>query len=241
MLTGSTPARNQPFTHRSYGADVITIVRIWLPDRPGALGGVAAAIGAVGGEIVGIDILERGAGRAVDELAVDIADHALPSLIAALRAVDGVDLEDVRAVDGGAHDPRADALDVASVVVGASDRISLVDALVAHGRRLLGGDWASVLRLDDGEVWASAGDAPAGRWLVAFVEGSRTSARVANGESGPEDVVWAPLPATALAFVVGRAGAPFRARERRQASALARIADTRLVDFSRRAHPSGRR
>lgn len=220
---------------------VITIVRIWLPDRPGALGGVAAAIGAVGGEIVGIDILERGAGRAIDELAVDIADHALPALIAAVRSVEGVDVEGVRSAEGGAHDPRADALDVASVIVGASDRPALLDALVTHGRRLLGGDWASALRLDDGEVWASDGDAPAGRWLLAFVEGSRTSARVASGESGPEDVVWAPLPASSLAFVVGRSGAPFRARERRQASALARIADTRLGDLSRRAHPSSRR
>jgi len=212
---------------------VITIVRAWLPDRPGALGHVAAAIGAVGGEIVGIDILERGGGRAIDELAVDIADHAVPALIAAIRSVDGVDVEDVRPVDGGAHDPRADALEVAAMVIGARDRMSLLDALVTHGRRLLGGDWASALRLDDGEVWAADGDAPAGRWLVAFVEGSRTSARVAAGESGPEDVVWAPLPATSLALVVGRAGAPFRARERRQASALARIADTRWRELSR--------
>ena len=46
------------------------IVRVWLPDRPGALGQVASRIGAVRGDVVGIDILERGAGRAIDELAV---------------------------------------------------------------------------------------------------------------------------------------------------------------------------
>ena len=51
------------------------VVRIWLPDRPGALGQVASRIGAVRGEIVGIEILERGAGRAVDELVVDLPEH----------------------------------------------------------------------------------------------------------------------------------------------------------------------
>jgi len=216
------------------------IVRVWLPDRPGALGQVASAIGATGAEIVGIDILERGAGRAIDELAVEIPEHAVAELIAAVRRVDGVDLEDLRVVDGTAHDPRSDALELAAMLVGAGERDALLEAVVTHGRRLLGGDWATVLRLDDGEVRASDGDAPAGRWLAAFVEGSRTSARVAAGRCGPEDVVWAPLPGTSLAFVVGRQGSPFRARERRQASALARIADSRLQDLSRRAHPSAR-
>jgi hypothetical protein len=201
---------------------------------------VASAIGAVGGAIVGIDILEQGGGRAVDELAVDIAEDAIATLVAAVRGVEGVDVEDIRGVDGGAHDPRSDALEVAALLVGARDRLALLEALVSHGRRLVGGDWASVLRFDDGGVWAVDGEAPDGRWLLAFVEGSRTSARVASGESGPEDVVWAPLPATSLALVIGRHGAGFRARERRQAAALARIADTRLQDFSRRAHPSSR-
>ena len=217
------------------------IVRIWLPDRPGALGEVATAVGSVDAEIVGIDILERGAGRAIDELAVELPEHGVPGLLAVLRRVDGVDVEDLRVVDGTAHDPRSDALELAAMLAGAGDRDALLDAVVTHGRRLLGGDWAAVLRIEDGEVRASGGPAPEGRWLVAFVEGSRTSARVAEGRCGPEDVVWAPLPGTALALVVGRDGAPFRARERRQASALARIADARLQDLSRRVHPSSHR
>jgi ACT domain-containing protein len=98
------------------------IVRTWLPDRPGALGQVASAIGAVGGEIVGIDILERGAGRAIDELAVQIPGRAVGELVRAIRSVDGVDVEDLRAVDGATHDPRADALEVAAILVGATDR-----------------------------------------------------------------------------------------------------------------------
>ena len=48
---------------------VITIVvRVWMPDRPGALGQVASRIGAVRGDVLAIEILEQGGGRAIDEL-----------------------------------------------------------------------------------------------------------------------------------------------------------------------------
>jgi hypothetical protein len=218
------------------------VVRVWLPDRPGALGQVASRIGAVRAEIVGIDILERGGGRAIDELAVQIPDADLVDLlIAEIRAVEGVDVEEVRAVDGATHDPRADALETAAIIVGATAREALLDAVVTHGRRVLGGSWAAVVHLDDGGVLAVDGDVPPAAWLTAFVEGSRTSTSAAEApEQGPDDVVWAPMPAAGLAVVVGRSGSGFRARERRQVAALARIADTRLIDFVRRAHPSNR-
>lgn len=214
-------------------------MRVWLPDRPGALGEVATGIGAAGGEIVGIDILERCGGRAIDELAVQIADvHAIPSLVLAIRGVPDVDIEDLRVLDGVAHDPRADVLETAAVIVGGRDRRTLLASVVTHGRRVLGGEWAAVLHLLDGEVLAGDGDVPLARWLVAFVEGSRTSARVSRGETGPDDVVWAPLPGAGFALVMGRSGSPFRARERRQVSALARIVDSRLLDLSKWVHPS---
>jgi hypothetical protein len=231
MERSSHPTAPEPATY---------VVRVWLPDRPGALGQVASSIGAVGGEIVGIDILERGGGRAIDELAVQIPGSHLETLvIEAIRAVDGVDVEEVRPVDGVHHDPRADALETAAILVGATERGELLEAVVTHGRRVLGGAWAAVVVLGGDEVVAADGETPPSAWLHAFVEGSRSSSCTAGPSTpGPDDVVWAPLPATTLALVVGRAGSGFRARERRQVSALARIADTRLVDFARRAHPS---
>lgn len=219
------------------------IVRVWLPDRPGALGQVASRIGAVRGEIVGIDILERGAGRAVDELAVELpsADPSLVELmIAEIHCVEDTAVEEVRPVDGTTHDPRCDALDTAAMIVGAGDRPDLLDALVTHGRRHLGGTWAAVVHIGGGEVLAIDGAVPPEAWIVAFVEGSRVSRHLEASNRGPDDVVWSPLPATGLAFVVGRDRTVFRARERRQTAALARIADTRLLDFVKRAHPSTR-
>ena len=68
------------------------VVRVWLPDRPGALGQVASRIGAVRGDVTGIDILERGAGRAIDELVVELPDdELLPLLIDEIGQVDGVE------------------------------------------------------------------------------------------------------------------------------------------------------
>ena len=208
------------------------VVRLWLPDRPGALGQVASRIGAVRGEIVGIEILERGAGRAIDELVVDLPDQALIDLL----------VEEVRPLASRLHDPRLDALETAALLVGASDRDELVHAVVQHARRADGAEWSAVVELDGGGVLAEEGPAPPAAWLAAFVEGSRASARVASGVTGPDDVVWSPLPSAALALVIGRTGTAYRARERRQIAALARIVDTRLREILRHAsltrHPS---
>jgi hypothetical protein len=219
------------------------LVRLWLPDRPGALGQVASRVGAVRGEIVGIEILERGAGRAIDELVVDLPDATLIKLLVdEVQQVDGVDVEEVRPLASRLHDPRLDALETAALLVGATDRDELVGAVVQHARRAVGAEWAAVVELGGGEVLAQEGEAPPAAWLAAFVEGSRASARVASGVTGPDDVVWSPLPSAALALVIGRTGTAYRARERRQVAALARIVDTRLREILRyqalSRHPS---
>ncbi len=76
------------------------VVRIALPDRPGALGLVASRIGAVGGDIVAINILEREAGRAVDEFVVEIGGHHLVELLQTeIHEVDGVAVLEIREGD----------------------------------------------------------------------------------------------------------------------------------------------
>jgi len=217
------------------------VVRVWLPDRPGALGAVTSRIGAVRGDVVGIEILERGAGRAIDELVVVLPEPELVSLLVEeIGQVDGVDVEFVAPIAGAVHDPRLDALETAAILVGAATPEALVDALAEHSRRTIGASWAAVVDLEEGEVWASAGRCPDGGWLAAFVEGTRMLAPV--DESAPSDVAWAPLPASGLALVLGRDGTAFRALKRRHLAALARIADTRFRDLTRRrsqaAHPS---
>lgn len=221
------------------------ILRVWIPDRPGALGALASRIGAVGGDVAGIDILERGAGRVIDELVVELPGEdpsIVDLLVSEIHQVDGVDVESIRPVVAAPRDPRLDALETAAMLVGAPTAQDAIVELCVHAVRTVGAIWGAVIDLETDELVASEGEAPTVPWLSAFVAGSQSSARLAGGDSGPSDVVWAPLPVAGCALVLGRNGEAFRARERREAAALARIVDARFRDLriisARAAHPS---
>lgn len=204
------------------------VVRVWLPDRPGALGLVASRIGGVRGEILGIEILERGAGRAIDELVVELPDPELIELLTdEINAVDGVDVEDVRPAPHALHDPRLDALETVALLVRAGTRAEVLAVLVGHAKADLEAAWGAVVDVTRSSVVVVDGEAPSAGWLTAFIEGSRSSLSVAAGDTGPDDVAWAPLAVAGLDLVLGRRGRPLRARERHQLMALARIADVR--------------
>ena len=216
-------------------------MRVWLPDRPGALGAVASRIGAVRGDLVGIDILERGAGRAIDELVVELpGDELVPLLTAEMSQVDGVDVEDVRPAVEVDHDPHLAALDAAAVLVEQFTLDGLYAALCDRARAAFDADWAVLLDLDGPTPLATAGDPPPAAWLAAFLHG--TSHAVIGTDGGPDDVAWAGLPTAEQALVLGRQGRPFRARERRQLVGLTRIADSRRIELASRtavpSHPS---
>ena len=89
-------------------------------------------------------------------------------------------------------------------------------------------------------IRACEGAPPPPAWLIAFVTGSQSSAAVTAGECGPDDVAWTSLAEDRLALVVGRRGRPFRARERRQLAAVARIADHRLQNLLNPLPPRAR-
>jgi hypothetical protein len=215
------------------------VLRVWLPDRPGALGAVASRIGAVRGDLVGIDILETGGGRAIDELAVELPEEGLvPLLVQEVGEVDGVDVEEVRAVDGPLPDPRLDALETAAVLVQQTHVVDLLEALTGEAQRDFAADWAAVVALEDGSarsncrILVSTGEPPEPGWLAAFLAGSSSSTTAANGDAGPEDVAFAMFPSGDIALVLGREGKTFRARERRQLLALAKVAGYRWTELT---------
>jgi hypothetical protein len=218
------------------------ILRVWVPDRPGALGAVASRIGAVRGDLVGIDILERGGGRAIDELIVELPDPSLVALLVSeVSQVDGVDVEDVRMAPNAAIDPRLDALETAASLVAHAEVATLLDALATRSLSDFQSDWVAVVDVDSTRAVVTVGAAPPSSWLAAFVAGSRVSADLGS-QSGPDDVAWAEVETAGLVVVLGRKGRPFRARERRQFTALARIVDHRWTELHTRAgklaHPS---
>jgi hypothetical protein len=199
------------------------LVRVWLPDRPGALGLVASRIGAVRGDIVGIDVLERGEGVVIDEFAVNLGDiELLPVLIREVEEVDGASVEEVRTV-GRFPDPRLDALESAAALCEAPTTTALGEQLVAQTRREFLAEWSALVRAT--EVLATAGEAPAANQLAALAAGTQASPSVADGAAGPVDLAVAGLTHLGAVLLVGRAGQTFRLRERAQLLALARIAD----------------
>jgi hypothetical protein len=217
------------------------VVRIWIPDRPGALGAVASRIGSVRGDLIGIDILERGAGLAIDELVVTLPDDDLvPLLLKEINEVDGVAVEDLQQVPGeGLPDPRLAALETAALLVQLASPEAVLDGLVEHAAHDFGAAWACVVDTDGPHVHAVVGEPPPAPWVAAFVVGSRSSG---VADRGPEDMAWTRLTRSGLDLVLGRPGRPVRARERRQLSALGEIADVRWAELARvsalRAHPS---
>jgi hypothetical protein len=206
---------SEPVTH--------VLVRVWLPDRPGALGLVASRIGAVDGDIVGIDVLERGDNVAVDEFAVLLNKSvAIDLLVREIEEVDGASVEEVRTID---HfpDPRLDALESATDLCAATSVEELHRTLVAQIHAEFLADWSALVL--DGAVAASSGAAPDASVLEALVAGTAASPRVADGTTGPDDLAVASLPTHGAALLVGRDGRAFRRRERAQLVALAGIAD----------------
>jgi hypothetical protein len=73
------------------------LIRVQLPDRPGALGAVATALGNVGGDILSVDVVERGSGIAIDDLVVELPSGGQPDvLITAAESIEGVEVDAVR-------------------------------------------------------------------------------------------------------------------------------------------------
>jgi hypothetical protein len=204
-----------------------------MPDRPGALGRVAGAIGSVGASLIAIDILEQEAGWAIDELVVDAVDspNAAQKLLVALQFVEGVQVEDLRPSPPVLVDPRVGALQTAVDLVESEKRGALIDVLVQRAHVDLAADWVVLVDFERDEPLATVGKTPETNWLHAFLSGSRSMRQLGESLQGPEDILWSELIQSELALVLGRDGRPFRHRERQQLDALVRIADLRYADL----------
>lgn len=215
------------------------LLRVVLPDTPGSLGAVATALGNAGADILGVDVVERAHGHAVDDLAVELPSGRPPDvLITAAESVPGVEVESVR--------PHSGKLDT-------HNELELIEAITVdpgNGLRLLAEGVPRIFRAG----WA----------LVAARDGTR-SFRMAESTAAPEtragDLPWLPLtrpividpavhwvpepwtdldtelaaapfgPSTPHALVVGRPGGPaFRPSELARLAHLAGIVTTILGD-----------
>lgn len=208
------------------------VLRLWLPDRPGALGAVASRIGAVKGDVVGIEILETGQGQAVDELVIQLPEATLLDLLVSeVRQVDGVEVEEVRPAGPQGHDPRRDTLRTAARLMAARDRQELLVTVRDHAPVALSASWAAVVDVDGDRALVAGEGAPAHAWLTAFVHGSATAASLGGIDNSPSDVIWTPLEGCGMAVLVGRDRIAWRDRERHQLEALAEILRLRWAEL----------
>ena len=209
------------------------VLRLWLPDFPGTLGRVAAAIGQASGDVIGIEILERGAGMAIDELIVVIpsdAENAMEQLIAEVSQVEGVAVEDVHTVALDRPDQSVLALDTAARIM-ESPRDERLEATCELVREMLESDWCTIMRRDTAIPLAVSGDVPDLPWVIAFLAGTTHLAGDAAHEHTPADIAWAPLDLLDAVIVIGRIRGAFRLRERQHVTLIARIVSSAFVGF----------
>ena len=218
----------------------VFVVRVALTDRPGALGSVASRIGSVRGDVIGVEIVERADGRAVDEFVVEVPEEANVSLLRAeVEEVDGAVVVDIRPLPGGRqvghHHSRRAAYDAASSLVAAAGPQEVLRLLAVTARNELEADWAAVVDVGDGCVVASEGRCPGAGWLTEYAAGIRVGA-----EGDTPDLAASSLGAWDLVLVVGRPGWAMNEGERLLVQSLAALADARWAQLARPPGPTGR-
>jgi hypothetical protein len=229
---------------------VLVRVRIWLPDAPGVLGEVAAEIGAVKGNVVGLEVLEREAGVAIDELVVELPDNpnCMDALSRGVRNVAGAGVEEVTELresgvtharhasrdgahrhDGSAHvhDREESVLAAATAILDGPTPEAALRALTNSLTVLFSLTWLALM--DDAleQFVETHGDLPSVEWVVAFAEGARSGGDAANDTTG-SGVFIEPVPGSGLTVCGGRTSA-IRRRERSEITMLVMVA-SRYID-----------
>ena len=180
------------------------VLRVGIPDRPGASGAVASALGEAAVDIESLEVIDRSEGMAYDDVRV-VTGLSGERLRAVFEAVPGVVVEAIHDVAGS-----ADGLSVTGLAAAVAEQPRL-STLVEGLPAALGATWAAAVRdSSEGLATLSASDGapelPAGLRLPCFpLEGVRR------------------LPHAAV--LVGRSGGPrFRLVELQRLAELARIA-----------------
>lgn len=212
------------------------LLRVRLPDRPGSLGALALALGAVGADILSLDVVERGEDFAIDDLIVDVEPGKLPdTLLTAAEALDGVSVDSIRPYTGMLDTHRElELIDQLAAVK--DDRIQI---LVDGAPRVLRAGWATVLGVSAHGVFRVAGSAGAPETQLNGVPWMPLDKPVAlDHDADWVPAVWrdmdtmlaaAPLGAPDRVLLLGRPGGPeFRASEIARIGYFAGIAGTVL-------------
>ncbi len=186
------------------------LLRLVLPDRPGALGAVATALGGVGADILSVDVIERSPGSAIDDFVVELPpDKLADSLVSAASTVHGVKVESIRPY-AGQIDPHRE-LELLDAL--GRDPRSSMPVLADGVARIFRAGWALVLAppiAGQARVLASGGAAPelpsvpAPWWPPAPVRPLSSEDDWAPGDWSRLGTELAVTPLGELALLIGR-------------------------------------
>jgi len=209
------------------------LLRLVLPDQPGSLGAVATAIGAAGGDISSVAVVEKGSDFAVDDFVVSFATDDMHAVAAAAESLPGVRIEAFRQVADDVYLPHElDLLD--RLVDAGSEALSLVTHqavqafLASWALILVGGEGGVVTRNATAGspvmVWSSL------PWLPLGAPMAFDTDEAWFPEKWRHDNVTlaaAPVGDPNVALLIGRRGGPrFRDSEVDRLGHLAHVAAT---------------
>ncbi len=213
------------------------LLRVSLLDRPGSLGSLAVALGSVGADILSLDVVERSAGYAIDDLVIELPPGKMPDrLITAAESLAGVRVESVRPHTGLLEAHRE--LELLDRVAAATDNASRLQVLANEAPRVLRVSWCTILRGPQGQLQRLAGSpgapetkAASAPWLP--IEHAVTLDNTAEWvpqawRDMDTTMVAAPLGDPLTAVVLGRPGPEFRPSEVARLGYLAGIVATML-------------
>lgn len=193
------------------------LLRVQLADRPGSLGSLAVALGTVGADILSLDVVERAADYAIDDLVVDLPAGAMPdTVITAAERLTGVQVESIRPHTGLLEAHRE--LELIAHVAAGGRRESKLQVLVDEAPRVLRVTWASVVTQPAETLERVAGSSGTPETLCATVPWMPLQTAVAlDGHADWVPQLWrdldtalaaAPLGGPNVALVLGRTGGP---------------------------------
>ena len=176
------------------------LLRVELPNVPGSLGRLASAIGAAGGDIEAIEIVEKRLdGTDVDDVLLDMVDGVMPdSVVSACNAVEGVRVLWIsRYLAGGNLFPDLEVVESLT-----ADPARALDTLITALPVAFRSEWAARIRMSDG-----------GFVIERASEGAPTSIDLKPGSGldrqtiGDDLVAVAPV-GHARVVAIGRRGGP---------------------------------